>query len=145
VSTPDEVSTELIIRTALSQKLNGGLKTVAVPRVSGETMDFFIIHNESDLEPGHFNILEPKPHCEPLYAYHNAVCITPGLIFTEDGHRLGYGKGYYDRFFAGRPEVLKIGLAFDKNVYRTGFIKTDNFDIPVDIIVTERRVIDVRQ
>jgi 5-formyltetrahydrofolate cyclo-ligase len=151
VSTPYEVSTALILRTALSNYenrangTNGALKTVAVPRINGSVMDFFVINSENDLEPGHFGIYEPKRHCKPLYSYHNAVCITPGLIFTEDGNRLGYGKGYYDRFFKEHPEILKIGLAFEKNIYRSDFMETDKFDIPVDIIFTERRIIDVRQ
>jgi 5-formyltetrahydrofolate cyclo-ligase len=145
VSAPDELSTELIIGLLLEPTAK---KTLAVPRVCADrnhSMDFYVIHDISDLEPGHFGILEPKAHCKPLKTYNNTVCITPGLIFTEDGHRLGYGKGYYDRFFAKRPEILKIGLAFEKNIYQTGFMKTDKYDIPVDIIVTERRIFDVRQ
>jgi 5-formyltetrahydrofolate cyclo-ligase len=142
VSTPEEVSTADILTSALA---SNGMKKVAVPRVSGDVMDFYIIRSTDDLEPGHFGIFEPKAHCELFHSFHNAVCITPALIFTEDGHRLGYGKGYYDRFFEEHPEVLKIGIAFDKDLYPIGFMKTDKFDIPVDIIFTERRVIDVRE
>jgi 5-formyltetrahydrofolate cyclo-ligase len=142
VSTPEEVSTDDLIRLL---QTDFKVKTLAVPRVSGDEMDFYVIHSREDLEPGHFGILEPKAHCEPFRSYRNTICITPGLIFTEDGYRLGYGKGYYDKFFEEHPELLKIGLSFENNIHPKNFMKIDKFDIPVDIIITERRVIDVRQ
>jgi 5-formyltetrahydrofolate cyclo-ligase len=167
VSMPEEVSTDnilkLLFRRSCGTKIDespqqsvrvftlasalapNGMRKVAVPRVSGDVMDFYVIHSPNDLEPGHFGIFEPKAHCELFRSFHNTICITPALIFTEDGHRLGYGKGFYDRFFEEHPEVLKIGIAFEKNIYPKGFMKTDKFDIPVDIIFTERRVIDVRK
>jgi 5-formyltetrahydrofolate cyclo-ligase len=137
-----EVSTNDILKTCLTE--NSG-KTLSVPRISGNDMDFFVIRSEDDLAPGTFGIREPKSHCEPFNNFKNCVCLTPGLNFTENGYRLGFGKGYYDRFFAAHPEVLKIGLIFEDFLYNDEAFTPDSFDIPTDIIITERRIINVRQ
>ncbi|MDR0991750.1 MAG: 5-formyltetrahydrofolate cyclo-ligase [Ruminococcus sp.] len=142
VSTETEVSTADILRSCLAA---GSGKTLAVPRVSGSEMSFFEIRSEDDLAPCAFGINEPKEHCAPCKSFENTVCITPGLIFTENGYRIGYGKGYYDRFFAAHPEIAKIGLIFEKFLYSENTFTPDSFDIPTDIIITERRIIDVRK
>lgn len=92
-------------------------KAVAAPRVLGEgQMEFFEIHSFADLEPGCMGILEPKLHCRKADAP-RAVVLTPGLAFDRLGHRIGYGGGFYDRFFAREPEHRRIGLAFDYQLY----------------------------
>jgi 5-formyltetrahydrofolate cyclo-ligase len=141
VSKDFEVYTADIIKSCLANSV----KTLAVPRVSGSDIDFYVIRTIDDLEPGRFGINEPKAHCKPLEAYHNCICITPGLVFTESGYRLGYGGGYYDRFFKKHPEVIKIGLIFEEFLYADNAFTPDSFDIPADIIITERRILDVRQ
>jgi 5-formyltetrahydrofolate cyclo-ligase len=146
ISIDFEVSTNDILKTCLTE--NSG-KTLSVPRISGNEMDFFVIRSEDDLAPGAFGIREPKSCCKQFLSFKNCVCLTPGLIFTENGYRLGFGKGYYDRFFAAHPEVLKIGLIFEdflhSNSYCENVFTPDSFDIPTDIIITERRIINVRQ
>lgn len=95
-----------------------GLGTsTAAPRVLGSgRMEFFEIHSFDDLEPGCMGILEPKPHCLRADCP-GAVVLTPGLAFDRRGHRIGYGGGFYDRFFAREPEHRRIGLAFDYQLY----------------------------
>lgn len=106
---------------------------VVVPLVKGKDMDFYYISSMEDLETGTYGILEPKPCC--LKAERTAApVIVPGVAFTRDGRRLGYGGGYYDRFFAREPEHRKIGIAFEFQMVEE--IGTDPYDIGVDYVVT---------
>lgn len=66
------------------------------------------------------------------------VCIAPGLAFSPVGDRLGYGKGYYDRFFARRQVGLAIGLCFECQIVPQ--VPVDQFDHPMDWVLTEEQV-----
>ena len=95
VSTPLEVDTHYFIKKALEDG-----KKVAVPKCRPEnvSMDFYFINGFDDLEKGTFGVLEPiESKCE-IFQGENSICIVPGLCFDHSGYRLGYGKGYYDRF-----------------------------------------------
>ena len=99
VSTEIEVDTLRIIETALRDG-----KRVACPRCIEGTrnMDFYYIQSLDELSPGCFGVLEPSPTASRLFrGAQRPVCIVPGLSFDHWGYRLGYGKGYYDRFLAG--------------------------------------------
>ena len=67
------------------------------------------------------------------------MAIVPMLAVDEQGGRLGYGGGYYDRFFEENREILKIGYAFDFQILDT--VPTEETDIPLDIIVTDKQII----
>ena len=67
------------------------------------------------------------------------VCITPGLGFSERGERIGFGHGYYDAWFRQHPDTLRIALAYECQVLKE--IPTDEHDVPVNLIITEDRVI----
>lgn len=132
-SKPLEVDTSFIIERALAIG-----KTVAVPRCVPGTrdMDFYIIKSLDDLEPGAFGVMEPNPEkCELLRDYTSSVCIVPALMYDNSGYRLGYGKGYYDRFLSGYSGHC-IGLVY------SSLVKDDlphgKYDRKVDIIVTEK-------
>lgn len=133
VSTDIEVDTKALIIQALLDK-----KIVAVPRcVEGKVeMKFYVISSLEDLEKGSFGVLEPSlKKCKELTNFENAVCILPGLGFDLKGYRLGYGKGYYDRFlseFRGR----NIGLCY--NICLKALIPHGRYDKMVDILVTEK-------
>ena len=114
-------------------------KTVAVPRcIDGSNMEFCVIHTFDDLEKGMYGIDEPKQHCEIIKAEnaHNSVLIVPGLCFSYDGYRLGYGKGYYDRFIS-RYKGYTIGVCYSE--FMTDDIPVDKYDRCVDIVITEKR------
>ncbi|MEG0614909.1 MAG: 5-formyltetrahydrofolate cyclo-ligase [Oscillospiraceae bacterium] len=132
VSTKIEVDTWKLIEYSL----NIG-KKVAVPKCINGTrdMEFHIINSINDLEQGSFSVFEPRDNCELLSNFDNAVCIVPGLSFDKKGFRLGYGKGYYDRFFEKSLPLIKIGLCYSNCI--SDNLTIDKFDIPVDILVTE--------
>lgn len=123
--------------------LNAAWKTgkkVAVPRVLGEhRMEFCQIASIKDLEPGYQGILEPrKNHFRPVSAVQGmrAVMILPGAAFDRKGNRIGYGKGFYDRYLQQNPDFYKIGLAFSSQC--ADRIPAENQDICMDVVITEQ-------
>ena len=132
-SKPLEVDTALIIDRALAMG-----KTVAAPRCVPNTrdMDFYIIKSRADLVPGAFGVLEPDPEkCTLLRDYTSSACIVPALMYDTEGYRLGYGKGYYDRFLSGYNGAC-IGLGYSTLIKDN--LPHGKFDRKVDIIVTEK-------
>ncbi len=130
---PLEIDTSMLIERAWALG-----KTVAVPRcVPGSSeMDFYIIGSLGDLAPGAFGVMEPVPErCKLLRDFTASVCIVPALVFDSTGYRLGYGKGFYDRFLSGYRGTC-IGLAYEQWVTKN--LPHGKFDKKVDIIVTEK-------
>ncbi|MDD6666538.1 MAG: 5-formyltetrahydrofolate cyclo-ligase [Lachnospiraceae bacterium] len=66
------------------------------------------------------------------------LSITPGLVFDQKGDRIGYGGGFYDRFFAEHPQTIRIGTAFANQI--EGRIPVRDWDMPLDYLVTENRI-----
>jgi 5-formyltetrahydrofolate cyclo-ligase len=133
VSKPIEVDTLSIIAAALANH-----KRVAVPRCIPGTkeMEFYWITSLQQLEPGAFGVLEPVPEqCEPAVDFHGGLCIVPGLSFDVQGFRLGYGKGYYDRFLSRFPGTT-VGLCY--SVCTQWKLPHGKFDRPVDFLLTEK-------
>ena len=132
-----EVETREMIRTLWALK-----KNVAVPKCEPKTreMDFYVITSFEQLETIYLNIEEPKI-IETTYISKREidVIIVPGIVFNETGYRIGFGGGYYDRYlstFHGE----KISVAFDEQIAER--IPTETHDIPVNIILTDKRRID---
>ncbi len=134
VSTKIEVDTFRIIEHALAEG-----KTVAVPRCVPGTrqMEFYRIDSVDELEPGTFGVLEPLPNPEKLVAEfaQDSLCVVPALSYDWNGFRLGYGKGYYDRFLSKYNGVM-IGICYSDCVQRK--LPHGRFDRPVELLVTER-------
>ncbi|MDR1628906.1 MAG: 5-formyltetrahydrofolate cyclo-ligase, partial [Oscillospiraceae bacterium] len=137
VSTAIEVDTHAIIREALERG-----KTVAVPRCVDGTrdMDFFVIRSLHELEKGSFGVMEPNPEtCEKLPDYQRGLCIVPALAFDKEGFRLGYGKGYYDRFlslFKGETLGLCYADCFSEKPLPHG-----KYDKRVSLVITENTIL----
>ena len=135
ISCDGEVETHDLINKLLKQG-----KTLAVPKIiDSDHMVAVAFTDWSELETGQLGILTPKS-CEPA-ADNFDVVITPGLGFTTDGYRIGYGRGYYDKWFAKHQVQQKIAMTFDEQVIET--LPITDFDIPVNMIVTESRIIQV--
>lgn len=132
VSTSIEVDTTDIIRQALA---NG--KRVAVPRCVPDTrnMEFYYIDSLDELNPGMFGVLEPEPNPDRLYDEKDGgLCIVPAFSYDWRGFRLGYGKGYYDRFLS-RFEGNMVGICYSDCVQRS--LPHGRYDRPVELLVTE--------
>lgn len=142
VSYGNEVDTRAVIESALASG-----KHVAVPRVlpHKHKMDFYEIDGMGDLEEGFKGILEPRRGVSsPLGTVDllGSVCLVPGLVFDAEGHRIGYGGGYYDRFLQFYPGD-KIALARSTQV-SSNPLPTESCDVPVDFIVTDSGVWNCR-
>ena len=126
---PDEVPTQTLIDELVAQG-----KTVLLPRVVSDTdMELRRYSGPADLQQGAFGIMEPTGELFTDYAAID-VAIIPGMAFDDDGHRLGRGKGYYDRFLAKlSPTTYKIGLCFSWQ--RVDHVPTDDHDIPMDEVI----------
>lgn len=126
---PDEVPTQTLIDELVAQG-----KTVLLPRVVSDTdMELRRYSGPADLQQGAFGIMEPTGELFTDYAAID-VAIIPGMAFDDEGHRLGRGKGYYDRFLAKlSPTTYKIGLCFSWQ--RVNHVPTDDHDIPMDEVI----------
>ena len=113
-------------------------KRVAVPRCIPETleMQFYEINSVSDLAPGCYGVLEPvEGRCRPARSFRDALCIVPGLSFDSQGYRLGYGKGYYDRFLSDFCGAT-VGLCYSGCTRWN--LPHGYFDRPVNVLITEK-------
>ncbi len=134
VSSPIEVDTRILIEDALRDG-----KRVAVPYCIEGTrqMAFYYIRSMRDLAPRTFGVLEPIPErCEKMEEAAESICIVPGLGFDWHGFRLGYGKGYYDRFLSGYTGST-IGACYEGCMRQR--LPHGYYDMPVDLLVTEKR------
>ncbi len=128
-----EVATHALIRTALSEKI------LLAPRIEGMGLAWHHIKRWEDLEAGPLGILEPNPdEAEQVYSPRPDLILVPGLAFDRAGHRIGFGRGYYDRFLV-TARGYKLGLAHDWQVNTT--LPSEPHDIAVDAILTEKQLL----
>lgn len=140
ISSFPEVDTAPLIRSIWAAG-----KKVAVPKCLPKTrgMDFYIINDFSQLEIVYMHLQEPKVE-ETEYAAPGEIglLVVPGVVFSRDGYRIGFGGGYYDRYLEGyRGETRS--LAFE--VQLTDGVPVEPHDIPVGGIYTESGFIDTKQ
>ena len=119
-------------------------KIVAFPRCSKEdsTMEYHVVGSAEELESGSWGIREPREDAPIRYARDNAaddhpVCLVPGLVFDRAGYRVGYGKGYYDRYLSAFPGV-RVGIVYADCVLPS--IPRGRYDLAVDVLVTDKGV-----
>ena len=125
---PDEVPTQ-----ALMDELVEHGKTVLLPRVINDTdMELRRYTGPQDLQEGAYGIMEPTGELFPDYEA-IGVAIIPGMAFDANGHRLGRGKGYYDRFLSRVPYIYKIGLCFSWQI--VDCVPSDEYDIMMDKVI----------
>ena len=113
-------------------------KRVYLPRVTGsEIIPVRYFGDETALTKNKFGVLEPSggEAKEKI-----DVCIAPLLAINHSGYRLGYGGGYYDRFFASHGGVLKVGIGYSLQI--TEDLTPDSWDEPLDKFICERGIID---
>ena len=107
-------------------------KRVAVPKVFGDEMKFIWLDDLSAVSSGYYNIPEPIAD-EPVADDETALVVMPGLAFDAEGHRCGYGGGCYDRYLAVHTAHTTLAMCYDFQMF--DHLDTDDFDIPVDIVL----------
>lgn len=121
---------------ALIERLLAEGKRVFLPRVEGKNMvaaEYF--GNESGLVQNKYGICEPQGQaCEEEIQ----VCIAPLLAVNSRGYRLGYGGGFYDRYFQAHPETIRAGIGY--NLQITDEFKEEHGDEPLDLFICERGI-----
>ena len=115
----------------LEQAIRDG-KRVAVPKCYGEEMRFIWLDDLTQVAPGYANIPEPIAD-EPIADDTTALVLMPGLAFDPQGHRIGYGGGFYDRFLAEEPNHPTLALCYGFQMVE--HLETEAFDIPVDQVL----------
>jgi 5-formyltetrahydrofolate cyclo-ligase len=138
MSTPEEIDTGAIIQAAWLQK-----KRTAVPKAdpARKTMDFREIQSLDQVKPMFAGIREPvEEGTFSVVPGDIDLLIVPGLVFSENGYRIGFGGGYYDRYL-DRFQNSTAALALECQMKQE--LPTERFDRPVNVIVTEERVIRV--
>ena len=111
-------------------------KKLFVPRVISkkEGMEMVEIEDEDELVPGQYGLSEPAPFLEGERLPELDLIIVPGLVFDQEGYRIGYGGGFYDRFLQHYPNTPKIALAYPYQLVES--LPRENVDIPVNRVIT---------
>ena len=138
ISLDDEICTDEIVRVLLDSD-----KSVGAPYCvdNNGNMDFYYITDFDDLRIQSFGVREPViEQCKKVTSFDNTIIILPGLCFDSNGNRLGYGKGYYDRFLQIHS-LISVGLCYNSLIVKK--VPTDMYDKKADIIVTENDVIRI--
>lgn len=135
-ATQNEVNLKEFIQYAMQYDIN-----IAFPKVHGDFMEFYEVKECTQLVEGAFHILEPIESCRRVILNSDMTCsmLVPGVAFSEEGYRIGYGKGYYDRYLAQYPQIHTLGVAYEMQLCKA--FETNKFDIAMDEIITEEREI----
>lgn len=135
------VKGEIDVRPIISASLASG-KRVALPRCEdkGSVMNFHYINTPEELEMGRFGLMEPSLQSEmfdPENDVGQCVVVIPALAYDKRGYRLGYGKGFYDRYFSTYG-ISRVGLIYSQ--FLVNELPHGKYDISVDILVSEKEV-----
>lgn len=125
--------------TAIALHALAAGKRIAYPicNVEEHTMEFKVVSSLECLSKGSYSIPEPPEDAETVTDLSGTVCLVPGLVFDREGYRIGYGKGYYDRFLGTYPGI-KLGIVYSDFILDR--VPRGRFDRRVDTLVTERGV-----
>lgn len=135
-SLPFEVNTFRLIEASLKNN-----KIVALPCVVSKTkMEFYKINSIEDINSlGYLGIKEPeKKISELINKFDIDVIIIPGLCFDKAKNRIGFGKGYYDRYLEDADNIIKIGICFNEQIFTNGYISDKEHDIKMNMIITDK-------
>lgn len=140
ISFGSEVDTRSMVEETISRG-----KQVLAPKAIKDTRDLVpsrVLNWEKDLSPGSYNIPEPREETlRPFEPEKIDLLIVPGVAFDREKRRLGYGGGYYDRFFLRlNPKTALVALGFELQIVPE--VPADRWDRRVDYIITEKRIIN---
>ena len=131
ISYKSEVDTKKIIEDIIKDG-----KKLLVPLVKGKDMIAVEVNGIEDLEPNKMGILEPKSGEEVLDV---DLTITPGLAFDSEGYRLGYGGGYYDKFFA-KVDTIRMGIGYSDQIVEE--VPHEDYDKKLSYLLTDKGLIE---
>ena len=134
------IRNEVICDTVIKAAFKDG-KKVALPKVlsasSDCTMEFYYIHTLNQTDEGYMKIQEPSDTActSPAIPDSNTLIIVPGIVFDKNLYRIGFGKGFYDRYFTKyQCDTHKVALCYDFQLMDS--IPHDRHDIPVNAVIT---------
>lgn len=130
-----EILTETFIKKLINKK------QIFVPKIENGKMNLIRLKSWDDLAPGHFGVLEPTS--SDYYEGKIDLVITPSIVFDKNGYRLGYGKGYYDKYFSSREYDISVGLSYHKLLQEN--VPREEHDKQVDIIITEEKTFIINE
>ena len=135
----NEMSTWAVIDSLFSS----GVKVI-LPKTSGNDIIPYEYGGPDTLIKDSFGILSPDPdRCKEAELSEISTVIVPGVGFDKNGNRLGFGKGYYDRFLPKIPGAVKIGLCYEFQIQPS--IPVCDTDIPMDLLLTEKGFISCKK
>ena len=137
VSTKTEADTWWLL-----QKIMQDDKLLAVPRVDGDMMEFYILDDINQLQSGKFGIFEPSHECKKYVPKGGELMAVPGVKFDESCNRKGHGRGYYDKYFGkyGKDCFIKVALATESQIV-CELEDVKAHDVVMDMVLTETRTI----
>ncbi len=135
---------EVITTGLVEELLLDREKKVYAPKVEGMNIHFYEINTIEDLTDGYQGIREPEENPDRLFCQEElqkmkCLILVPGAVFDRERGRMGYGKGFYDRYLAVFPGLFSVALAFDCQIAKK--VPVEEHDIRPDMIITESGVI----
>ena len=127
--------------SALLTRARGLGKRVGLPRVVGEQLELHEVNAPEELVVGAFGVAEPAQLAPAIAAAEVDVVIVPGVAFDPRGHRIGYGRAFYDRLLPTLTRAFRVGLAYDFQLVAE--LPNDPHDVPMHCLVTDARVLRV--
>lgn len=124
----NEVQTGLLLEYCLTYG-----KKIGIPKIQEKRMEFYELQNADDVVSGYFNIREPVS--QKVFEPRQAFVIVPGVAFTDQRMRIGYGKGFYDQYLQQHPQYVTCGIAYDCQI--VGAFPVQEHDVPLDMLITE--------
>ncbi|NBJ92131.1 5-formyltetrahydrofolate cyclo-ligase [Parablautia muri] len=133
-----------VMTTGLVEKLFGTEKKVFAPKVEGMEIQFYQVESMEDLASGYQGIREPEDNPEKRFDLQRAkeaesLILVPLTVFDRERGRMGYGKGFYDRYLAAFPMLHSVALAFACQM--AGKVPVEMHDRKPDMIITEKEII----
>jgi len=130
-----------LIPVAIEAWSRGKLVAFPISQTGDCTLDFRIVSSMNELQAGAYGIYEPRNTATKATFTERTLCIVPALAVDKNGFRLGYGKGYYDRFLSSFKGVSVCALLSD---FSCELLPHDEKDVPVDITIFETGVVKAK-
>ncbi|OEF96968.1 5-formyltetrahydrofolate cyclo-ligase [Desulfuribacillus alkaliarsenatis] len=136
----EEVQTRQFIEYLWSKNID---VVIPVCKPKNRQLNPSLLYSFDELEPGTFGVLEPKKEAIRYVDLDTIdIIIVPGLAFDRHGGRIGYGAGYYDRFFERTPNAQVIGIAYDEQLVMK--IPMEDHDKRIPLIITDKEFIQAK-